>query len=160
MRRRELLSTILGAGALSAAPRAIASLRVATTPMAASPATAVAAVAVSVDAYLSQAALLLEETKRAQDWVGSHPADRGLVSLCHPLAELRSTVASAMAVPQTLKSSHMHLLLVLENTTAAFDARLRGDDKKAAQRMSVARTEEQTLLLAYDAAKVKLPAIK
>ena len=160
IKRRDVLGVFIGAFASTRGRSASASLRIAPTPMVASPATAVAASVVSVDGYLAQAALLLDETRRAQDWVGSHPTDRGLIAICHPIAELRSTVASAMAVPAALKNAHMNLLLVLENTTAAFDAKLRGDDKKFAQRMSVARTEEQTLNLAYDAAKVKLPSIK
>lgn len=146
MRRRDLLAIGLGAASISLEKRGAAGTS--------------ATPAITVDEYLVQAALLLDETKRAQDWVGAHAADRGLVALCHPLAELRGTVATNLGVPASVKNAHMHLLLVLENTTAAFDARLRGDDKVAAQRMSVARTEEQTLYLALDAAKVKLPTIK
>jgi hypothetical protein len=146
MRRRDLFSIGVGAAAISLAKKATSATATAT--------------ALTVDDYAVQAALLLDETKRAQDWVGAHAADRGLVAICHPIAELRSTVATNLGVPASVKNAHMHLLLVLENTTAAFDARLRGDEKVAAQHMSVARTEEQTLYLALDAAKVKLPTVK
>jgi hypothetical protein len=142
MRRRELLRAGFGVAATSIAGSALA------------------APTISVDDYLVQAALLLEETKRAQDWVGAHPLDRALVAICHPIAELRGNVATNMAVPAPMKNAHMHLLLVLENTTASFEAKKRGDDKVAAQRMSVARTEEQTLYLAFEASKAKLPIVR
>ena len=116
--------------------------------------------ALSVNDYLARAALLLDESKRAQDWIGYHPSDVGLAALALELAELRSTVAAKLTAPLAVKQAHMHLLLALENTAASFDATARGDGKKAAQRMAAARAEEQTLNLALDVAKLKVPAIK
>jgi hypothetical protein len=110
--------------------------------------------------YLHRAALLLDETKRAQDWVGQHPGDLGLAAMGYDLADLRNQLAVKIAAPVQAKQAHMHLLLVLENTAASFDAALRGDEKKAAQRMAAARSEEQTLYLALEAAKLKMPTIK
>ena len=49
---------------------------------------------------------------------------------------------------------------VVENTAAAFDAKIRGDEKKAAQRMAAARAEEQTLHASLEAAKLKMPNVK
>ena len=114
----------------------------------------------TVPEYLHRAALLLDETKRAQDWVGQHPGDLGLAAMAYDLADLRNQVAVKIAAPAQAKQAHMHLLLALENTAAAFDAMLRGDDKKAAQRMAAARAEEQTLYLALEGAKLKMPVIK
>ncbi len=116
--------------------------------------------ALSVNDYLARAALLLDENKRAQDWIGYHPNDIGLAALALELAELRSSAAAKLAAPAAVKQAHMHLLLALENTAASFDATVRGDGKKAAQRMAAARAEEQTLHLALDAAKLKVPLIK
>lgn len=110
--------------------------------------------------YLRRAAILLDETKRAQDWVGQHPGDLGLAAMAYDLADTRNQLAVKIAAPPAAKQPHMHLLLVLENTAASFDAALRGDDKKAAQRMAAARSEEQTLYLALEAAKLKMPSIK
>lgn len=110
--------------------------------------------------YLYRAALLLDETRRAQDWVGGHPGDLGLAALAYDLSDLRSQLAVKIAAPPAAKQAHMHLLLVLENTAASFDSTVRGDDKKAAQRMAAARTEEQTLRLALEGAKLKMPVIK
>lgn len=114
----------------------------------------------TVPEYLHRAALLLDETRRAQDWVGGHPGDLGLAALAYDLADLRSQLAVKIAAPPQAKQGHMHLLLVLENTAASFDSIVRGDDKKAAQRMAAARTEEQTLHLALEGAKLKIPVIK
>jgi hypothetical protein len=115
---------------------------------------------ITAEEWLLRAALLLDETRRAQDWVGSHPLDLGLASLAWELADLRGQQAVRLAVPDKVKQAHMHLLLCLENTTAAFDARARADDKKFAQRMAAARAEERTLDHALEAAKLKLPPIK
>jgi hypothetical protein len=114
----------------------------------------------TVPEYLHRAALLLDETKRAQDWVGQHPGDLGLAAMAYDLADLRNQLAVKIAAPVQAKQAHMHLLLVLENTGASFDAALRGDEKKAAQRMAAARAEEQTLYLALEGAKLKMPTIK
>lgn len=114
----------------------------------------------TVTDYLARAALLLDETKRSQDWIGYHPGDVGLATLAFELAEIRSGAAAKLAVPVLVKNAHMHLLLALENTTASFDASSRGDGKKAAQRMAAARAEEATLGLALEQAKLKMPIIK
>lgn len=114
----------------------------------------------TVAEYLRRAALLLDETKRAQDWIGQNPLDLGLAAMALELVELRSAIAAMIAAPPPAKQAHMHLLLALENTAAAFDAKVRGDEKKAAQRMAAARAEEQTLALALEAAKLKIPSVK
>jgi hypothetical protein len=114
----------------------------------------------TVPEYLRRMSLLLDETKRAQDFVGQNPADLGLAATALELAEVRNTIAARIAAPPQAKQAHMHLLLALENTTAAFDAKVRGDEKKAAQRMAAARAEEQTLGAALEAAKLKLPPVK
>lgn len=114
----------------------------------------------TVPEYLARAAILLDETKRAQDWVGGHPGDLGLASMAYEIADLRSQVAVKVAAPPQTKQAHMHLLLALENTAASFDATVRGDQKKAAQRMAAARSEENTLHLALEASKLKMPVIK
>ncbi len=114
----------------------------------------------TVPEYLNRAALLLDETKRSQDWVGGHPGDLGLASMAYELADARSQLAVKIAAPAQAKQAHMHLLLALENTAASFDATVRGDGKKAAQRMAAARSEENTLNLALEAAKLKMPVIK
>ncbi|MBK7397362.1 MAG: hypothetical protein IPJ34_13970 [Myxococcales bacterium] len=114
----------------------------------------------TLDQYLAVAAILFDETRRAQDWVGAHPSDVGLASVAWELADLRAQLAVRLVAPPAVKQAHMHLLLAMENTTASFDATMRGDAKKAAQRMAAARTEEITMQNALDAAKVKLPAVK
>jgi len=114
----------------------------------------------TVPEYLHRAALLLDETRRAQDWVGSHPEDLGLATMAWELADVRNGIAVKIAAPPPVKQAHMHLLLALENTAASFDAKTRGDEKKAAQRMAAARGEETTLHLALEAAKLKMPTIK
>lgn len=110
--------------------------------------------------YLARAALLLDENRRSLDWVFGHPGDRGLAELASHMAETRALVASEIVAPAVARQAHMHLLLVLEITAAAFDASAGGDDKKAAQRISAARSEEQTLATALEAAKLKLPTLR
>lgn len=114
----------------------------------------------TVPDYLARAALLLDETRRAQDWIGAHPSDVGLAALGLELAQSRADAASSIAAPPQVKNAHMHLLLTMENTTACFDHMVRGESKKAAQRLSAARIEEQTLFTALEAAKLKMPSIK
>jgi hypothetical protein len=114
----------------------------------------------SVPEYLARAGLLFDETRRAQDWVGGHPGDIGLAALALELSMARAESAAAIAAPANLKGAHMHLLLIIEGTSSSFDATVRGEPKKAAQRMAGARLEEQTFLQALDAAKVKLPLLK
>lgn len=151
MHRREAL----GAGIVSAAAALVLSPRGARAEQKPKPGAGL----ITTEEWLVRAALLLDETKRAQDWIGSHPVDLGLASLASDLAELRSQLAVKLAVPDKVKQAHMHLLLVLENTTAAFDAKVRVDEKKAAQRMAAARAEENTLNLALDAVKLKIPPL-
>ena len=148
MDRRDLLRGALGAAALSGVRAAAASTS--------KPGAGV----LTVGEYLARAALLVDETRRAQDWVGSHPGDVGLASMALDLAEARSHLAVQIGVPDAAKQAHMHLLLALENTSASFDSLVRGDGKRAAQRMSAARIEAQTLALALEAAKLKLPVVK
>ena len=114
----------------------------------------------SVPEYLVRAAMLLDETRRAQDWVGGHPGDIGLAALALELSLARAEAAAQIAAPASVKGAHMHLLMVIESTSASFDANVRGEGKKAAQRMSAARIEEQTLVQALDAQKLKLPTLK
>lgn len=114
----------------------------------------------TLDQYLAVAALLYDETRRSQDWVGAHPGDTGLAAVAWEMADLRAQLAVRLVAPVQVKQAHMHLLLAMENTTASFDATMRGDAKKAAQRMAAARTEEITMQNAFDGAKVKLPSIK
>lgn len=116
--------------------------------------------AMTVNDWLVRAALLLDETKRTQDWIGSHPSDVDLAALALEICETRSAAAARIPAPAAVKNAHMHLLLILENTTASLDATVRGDWKKAALRMANARTEEQTLNAALDAAKVKIPSLR
>jgi hypothetical protein len=144
--RRTLLSLGLGAAALVASRRAAAAPPVKP--------------AMTTGDWLVRAAILLDETKRAQDWVGAHPSDTDLAALVLEIAEARSTAAARIPAPAAVKNAHMSLLLVLENTTASLDASARGDWKKAAQRMSAARTEERTLNTALEAAKLKIPSLR
>ena len=148
MRRRDLLQTLAGATAVVSLARAASAQK----------STAGAGV-LTVPEYLARAAILLDETRRAQDWVGGHPGDLGLAELALELSQARADVATVIAAPTEVKQAHMHLLLTIENTTASFDLTVRGDAKKAAQRMAAARMEEQTLMLALDAAKVKMPTL-
>ena len=148
MRRRRLLAALGGvASALVAAPASAQKGK---------PGSGV----LTAPEYLARAALLLDETRRAQDWVGGHPGDLGLAALALDLATSRSEAAAQIAAPPAVKQAHMHLLLALENTTACFDALVRGEGKKAAQRLANARVEEQTLQSALDGAKLKMPVIK
>src|SRR5437868_827967 len=77
----------------------------------------------TVNEYLHRAALLLDETRRSQDYVNLHYDDIGLAAMAWELADQRNQIAVKIAAPPQCKTAHMHLLLALENTAAAFDAR-------------------------------------
>ena len=145
--RRGALAIGLGAVALAAAPRASAAPSAAKSTM-------------STNDWLKRAALVLDESRRAMDWVAWHTGDAALAALALEIAEVRSDVAARMAPPVGLKTAHMHLLLVLENATASFDAAARGDAKRAAEQVANARTEEQTLKDVLDAARLKIPGLR
>jgi hypothetical protein len=149
MRRRDWIASASVFAALGAAKRASADKTM-------KPGAGV----LTVNEYLHRAALLLDETRRSQDWIGLHYDDLGLASMAWELADARNQLAVKIAAPAQCKTAHMHLLLALENTAAAFDAKIRGDEKKAAQRMAAARAEEQTLHASLEAAKLKMPNVK
>jgi hypothetical protein len=155
--RRALLSRLPTLGALGAmAATTLARPRAASAQKLAKSSVGV----LTVGQYLDRAALLLDENRRAQDWIGAHPYDPNLAAVALEVAQTRSEVATRLGVPPALKQPHLHMLLVLEGTASSFEATAAGDPKKAAQRMANTRTEEQTMLLAFDAAKVKLPTLR
>lgn len=143
---------LLGLGAVALAALALDERRASAAPP--------AKPAMTTNDWLVRAALLLDETKRTQDWIGAHPSDVDLAALAWEICDARSTAAARIPAPAAVKNAHMNLLLVLENTTASLDATVRGDWKKAAQRMAAARTEERTLNSALEAAKLKIPSLR
>src|SRR5436309_2944225 len=97
MRRRALLHVLsTAAAAMAVAPEARAQKGKA------------GAGVLSVPEYLARAALLLDETRRSQDWVGGHPGDVGLAALALELSSARAGAAAAIAAPASVKGAHMH----------------------------------------------------
>jgi hypothetical protein len=111
-------------------------------------------------AYLDFVALLLDETRRSLSWVTTHSDQTFCAKCAYQLADLRISLANKVPVPTSLKGAHLHLLSVLENAAAAFDAYALGDKSRASDRASASRLEDSLFVKALDDAHVSLPTVR
>ena len=104
--------------------------------------------------YLDRAAVLLGETRRADEFLLAHFNDRELASLTHDLAEARIKTARKMMVPKEVATVHPPLLLSLENAERAAAAAQEGSletlmhhqqNQSKAGRVGASRTHQSTV---------------
>lgn len=111
--------------------------------------------------YLDRSAILLADTRRANDWILAHLSDREMSELLHDVAEARLKSARKMSVPVTPKEvamAHPHLLLALETSERAAAAAAAGQNEKFLAHLRTARDEDATFRSLLSAAKLDLPS--
>jgi recombinational DNA repair ATPase RecF len=112
--------------------------------------------------YLDRSAILLGDTRRANEWLLTHLADREMAELIHDVAEARLKSARKMSVPVSPKEvamAHPHLLMTLEVSERAAAAAAAGQNEKFLAHLRHARDEDATFRSLLSAAKLDLPAL-
>lgn len=111
--------------------------------------------------YLDRSAILLGDTRRANEWILTHLSDREMSEILHDVAEARLKSARKMSVPTTPKEvamAHPHLLLALEISERAAAAAAAGQNEKFLAYLRSARDEDATFRSLLSAAKLDLPS--
>ena len=93
--------------------------------------------------YLASAALLLDETRRSDEWMQWHYGDVKLADLLHELSEARVKCGRKLLVPKEADRAHPHLLLALEASERAMAAALEGEAKHFLKLVDQALDEER-----------------
>jgi hypothetical protein len=110
--------------------------------------------------YLDRAALLLDECRRANEWLLAHLSDRELAMVIREAAEARLKAARKMQIPKEITAAHPHLLLCLENAERAASAAAEGDHQRFLQFLRQSREEEGLFRALLAQLKFQLPAVK
>ena len=110
--------------------------------------------------YLDTAALLLDETRRTDDWVQAHLADVKLAEIAHQLAEARVKSGRLVTVPKEVDRAHPHLLLALETSERAIAAAAEGEPERFLRLVLQARDEERTFRALLGQQKFVLPELE
>ena len=109
--------------------------------------------------YLWSAALLLDETRRSDDWMNWHFGDTGLADTLHQLSEARVKVGRKLLVPKEADRAHPHLLLALEASERALAAAQEGEAKHFLKLMAQAMEEERTFRAILGQQNITLPEL-
>ena len=120
---------------------------------------AIVALPAIAGSYLDRAAVLLGETRRADEFMLTHFTDRELAMVTHELAEARVKVARKMLVPKEVGNIHPHLLLTLENAERATAAAEEGSLDTFMHHLRIARDEDASFRALLAQQKLDLPAI-
>jgi hypothetical protein len=94
--------------------------------------------------YLASAALLLDETRRSDEWMSWHYGDMSLADILHQMSEARVKCGRKLLVPKEADRAHPHLLLALEASERAMAAALEGESKHFLKLVAQALEEERT----------------
>lgn len=112
--------------------------------------------------YLDRSAILLADTRRANEWILTHLSDREMSEILHDVSEARLKSARKMSVPTNPKEvamAHPHLLLALETSERAAAAAAAGQNEKFLTLLRTARDEDATFRSLLSAAKLDLPSV-
>jgi hypothetical protein len=109
--------------------------------------------------YLASAALLLDETRRSNDWMQSHYGDMKLAELLHDLSEARVKCSRKLLVPKEADRAHPHLLLALEIAERAMAAALEGEAKHFIRLALQALDEERMFRAILTQQNLSLPEL-
>ena len=107
--------------------------------------------------YLASAALLLDETRRMDEWMQWHYGDMQLAELLHQLSEARVKCGRKLTVPKEVDKAHPHLLLALESAERAMAAALEGESKHFLKLVAQAVDEERSFRAILAQQNVTLP---
>lgn len=94
--------------------------------------------------YLQAAALLLDETKKSEDWINAHFGDVELAEIAHQLSEARVKAGRQLTVSKEVERAHPHLLLTLETSERALAAAVDREGTRFLRLLAQARDEERT----------------
>jgi hypothetical protein len=109
--------------------------------------------------YFATAALLLDETRRSDDWMQSHYGDAKLAEILHQLSEARVKCSRVLLVPKEADRAHPHLLLALEASERAMAAALEGESKHFIHLVMQALDEERTFRAILTQENIKMPEL-
>ncbi len=107
--------------------------------------------------YLASAALLLDETRRSDEWMQWHYGDVKLADLLHELSEARVKCGRKLLVPKEADRAHPHLLLALEASERAMAAALEGEAKHFLKLVDQALDEERMFRAILSQQSLTLP---
>jgi hypothetical protein len=110
-------------------------------------------------AYLATAAILLDETRRSDDWMNGHYGDMQLADILHQLSEARVKCGRKLLVPKEADRAHPHLLLALEASERAMAAALDGEAKHFLHLLAQARDEERMFRALLGQQNITLPEL-
>ncbi|RYE92072.1 MAG: hypothetical protein EOO75_07490 [Myxococcales bacterium] len=110
--------------------------------------------------YLDRAAILLDASRRSNDWLQAHLTDRELATVLHDEAEARLKAARKMQVPKEIVAAHPHLLLSLENAERAAAVASTGDIEGFLRFVRQCRDEEGLFKALLTQLKLQLPSVK
>jgi len=110
-------------------------------------------------AYLATAAILLDETRRSDDWMNTHYGDMQLADILHQLSEARVKSGRKILVPKEADRAHPHLLLALEASERAMAAALEGEAKHFLHLLAQARDEERMFRALLGQQNITLPEL-
>jgi hypothetical protein len=113
----------------------------------------------TASSYFATAALLLDETRRSDDWMQSHYGDVKLAEILHQLSEARVKCSRTLLVPKEAHRAHPHLLLALEASERALDAALQGESKHFVHLVMQALDEERTFRAILSQDNIKVPEL-
>jgi hypothetical protein len=109
--------------------------------------------------YLASAALLLDETRRSDEWMSWHYGDTNLADTLHQLSEARVKVGRKLLVPKEADRAHPHLLLALEAAERAMAAAQEGEAKHFLKLVAQAVDEERTFRAILGQSNITLPEL-
>ena len=107
--------------------------------------------------YLASAAILLDETRRSDDWMQWHYGDVKLAELLHEMSEARVKSGRKLYVPKEADKAHPHLLLALELSERAMAAALEGEAKHFLKLVAQALDEERMFRAILTQQNMSLP---
>jgi hypothetical protein len=109
--------------------------------------------------YLATAAILLDETRRSDDWMNTHYGDMQLADILHQLSEARVKCGRKLLVPKEADRAHPHLLLALEASERAMAAALDGEAKHFLHLLAQALDEERMFRAILSQHYINLPEL-
>jgi hypothetical protein len=109
--------------------------------------------------YLATAAILLDETRRSDDWMNTHYGDMQLADILHQLSEARVKCGRKLLVPKEADRAHPHLLLALEASERAMAAALDGEAKHFLHLLAQALDEERMFRAILSQHNITLPEL-
>jgi hypothetical protein len=107
--------------------------------------------------YLASAALLLDESRRSDEWMQWHYGDVKLADLLHQLSEARVKCGRKLLVPKEADTAHPHLLLALEASERAMAAALDGQAKHFLKLVAQAHDEARMFRAILSQQNMTLP---